>query len=197
MKTDSGRMIEDVTPNAEGLFTFAGIKALAKRRGCKAIAAKPTLCKIRGSFTTTNLVFDQPGLCGPHRIFTACTIAIGRRPIAQRRCEPPAGLDTSWHGLFESALAELLGADGIEPYRAGRRTIAFESLLRSKIAGGVIDFAGENRHVKAAVRCVVDAGFADVALGPRGGWQQTRLTWCERARPQLSEIESEALSRLL
>jgi len=186
---ESRHVIKGVTPNAEGLFTLAGIRVLAKGRGCKVRAAKPTGCEILGSFTTTILVFNQPGLCSPRRIFAACTIATGRKLISQRRCQAPADLDTVSHGLVESKLAELLAADGIEPYRAGRRTVAFESLIRSEFAAGAIDFAGENKHVKAAVRCVVDAGFAERALGPRGGWQQARLTWSERARPELSESD--------
>lgn len=185
-----------LSPNAEGLFTVAGIRNLAKRRDCEVSAVKPTGCIISGAFTETVLVFDQLGLCGPHQIYAACTIAAGRRLIPARRCQTPAALDKSSHGLDEPKLAELLGSDGIEPYRAKRRTVAFESLIRSTFARGAIAFAAENKYVKAAARCVVDAGYADVALGPRGGWQEATLTWRELARPRLSVEEDTALIKL-
>jgi hypothetical protein len=179
--------MSDLEPNDDGLFAFAAIAALAEKRGCEAIAVSDKTCKIRGALTTVDLVFQQQGGCSARQIFAACTAASGRRQIPQERIKPPAGLDTQSHDLLEFRIAELLAADGILPYRAGRRTVAFESLVRVDAADGAIRFAGESRCVKAAVRCVVDARLADVEAGPRGGWERARLSWRSRAKPPLPD----------
>lgn len=190
--------MSDFEPNADGLFGFAGVAALAENRECAAVAVSDLICKISGSQSSVDVVARQKRRWDPREIFAACTVASGRK--IPKQTKPPTGLDTKNHCLREEAIAELVAADGVVAYRGGRRTVALESLIRTEAAGGAIAF-GENAYVKAAVRCVVDAGLADLGMGPRGGWEKAILTWRGRARrsvaaPALTPEEDAAIGRI-
>lgn len=168
------------------LIDFGAVKTFSTARGCDVTRRGRLACEMTGPGGTTAMCTsaDAEGKTWDVlEVFRACHRARAeaegrRRPGA---VEPPAELDIEWHGLREDVIAAAMAADGIWPYRSGRRSNALDALLAAEARGGFIPTADSNPKVKMAARAVIDAGLADHIVGPRGGLY-VAIRWTPAAR---------------
>jgi hypothetical protein len=166
------------------LVDFDAVKAFSAARGCKVKRLSKVSCEITGTITATCNASDKEGRrWNVLDVFRACHRARVAGDGLERvgSIEPPKGLDTKSHGYQEDVIAEALRADGIWPYKSGRRTAALEALLASEARDGFIPTADVNRRIKLAARAVVDAGLANHFVGPRRGMYLC-IRWTPAAR---------------
>lgn len=78
---------------------------------------------------------------------------------------------------------------GVGPSPLSRSFGAKRQAARSALRGKAVTS-------RRAAQCVVDACFADVDLGPRGGWERARLIWRNRAKRQTPDDVLASLAAL-
>jgi hypothetical protein len=167
------------------LVDFETVKALSAARGCDVKRVSKVACEMTCAGRTAMCPSaDAEGLFwNVLAVFRACHLARVAGEGLERvgPTKPPEGLDVEWHWLREDVIAETLSADGIWPYKAGRRTAALEALLASEARDGRIPTADVNPRIKMAARSVIDAGLADHIVGPKGGIY-VAIWWTPAAR---------------
>jgi hypothetical protein len=177
------------------LINFDAVKTFATTRGCDVKRVSKVACQMTGALGTTAICTsaDADGLAwNVLAVFRACHSARVTAEGLERHgsVKAPEGLDTVSHRIKEDLIAETLSADGIWPYKAGRRTAALEALLASDARGGNIPTADTNRTIKLAARAVIDAGLADHIIGPKGG-MYVCIRWTPAARQEVHLIPDE------
>lgn len=175
----------DEVADAFGRFTAEGVAYLASRRGCVLVGVEDFAAAIRKQDSLE--AKPEFAVCvdvdrwRPAEVYRACTRARGEKV---QSWEPPKDLRTSLI-LNESLIAELVASEGIRPYYKGDRTLALVSVLRTWTIGTIMFY--DRKPVKLAALAVVDAGLADLKMGPRGGWATATLTWNDRGKLPTAE----------
>jgi hypothetical protein len=181
---------------------FDEVRRICEARACEAKLLDGVLgCEIR--FYEHFSVICVPGggekRWNPLEVFADCHRAAmaGGKEWRPGKTTPPVGLDTKSHGLKEDLIAAALSADGVWPYTKTNRTIALEALLRCEEGStrGLM-FADAHPKVREAARAVVDAGLAELVMGPKGGWSKARVIWLPLAKLD-TETEPETKTETL
>lgn len=169
------------------LIGFDEVVRLAGERGCTVRRDSAVSLEMRGPGGTTahcNSTDGENKIWTTTAVFTACRDA---RLSPRSHARPgtaiaPKGLDVTRYGLREYLIAEALVADGVWAYRAGERTVALETLLRCNNSSAELHWADNKPAIRQAARAVVDAGLAELFMGPNGGWSRARVEWLTPAK---------------
>jgi hypothetical protein len=106
-------------PDKDGLFDFPGVKAIGRRRDCKAVEVsdlqidiiKPSAVSVREPRVTLTAI--APGLWDPVSIIAACSKARGLEVFEVDRA---TAKPWNFNGLDEIKIARICGADSLRPY---------------------------------------------------------------------------------
>lgn len=169
------------------MIPFSEVQRIAKERGCKATNQRKYACDIGfPGGRKVNCTAAARELWNPISVFLACRACKepdGKRlAFIKKKLPESMNMDVTSHGLREDLIAEALAADGVKAYHGRQRTIGLEALLRSENDRRGLAFADVNPTVRDAARAVVDAGLAELTLGPRGGWSLAHIVWTPAAR---------------
>jgi hypothetical protein len=168
---------------------FDEVVTLAEARGCTVKRTTKVSLEMRGKAGSTascDAVDEKIERWTTTAVFTACTAArlSPRSRAYPGTMEAPEGLDLTQYGLREDLIAQAIVADGVWAYRAGQRTVALETLLRCNNSSAELHWADNKPAIRNAVRAVVDAGLAELIMGPNGGWTRAWVRWLPAAQQE-------------
>lgn len=183
---------KDLKPNKHGLFTLEQVSVVAAKRHMTTESVDSVFCQVRKSADDEPVVITarQQHLWHPIEIFRACRIAAGKVSYDV----PSYAKITNPGGLNEKLVAEIVGADGVNPYwtrseHAGQWTIPMRSVFEPVPNKAKIY---EYRH---ALRSLADAGMIEMQLGAKRGVGTATFEWTNLAYTMARE-DREALDGL-